>query len=180
MSVLQRYVQTVNSSIPWKSVGQLGNIPKVRRVFICQGLLRRSCTSLATFVHFPLTPQFPVPPDIHAMFHSIFPMLSVLNLACFFLSMFFYVPKKTGIVHTWIHENVSVAKWNKIRHACLLGFISLEANLGKSWGAEQCVVPSVALFSYSINACDVFIHQDTFQISPQRNGAEICNFFCFN
>lgn len=40
-----------------------------------------------------------------------------------------------------------------------------------SLGAEQCVVPSVPLFCYSINAYDVFIHQDTFQMSAQRNGS---------
>lgn len=74
---------------------------------------------------------------------TIFPMLYILDLACFFLSILFYVPEKVGIVHTWIHENVSVEKWNKIRHAYLLGFISKKVNLGKSWGAEQCMVPLV-------------------------------------
>lgn len=103
---------------------------------------------------------------------TIFPMLYILDLACFFLSVLFYVPEKAGVVHTWIHENVSVEKWNKVRHASLLGFISQEGNLG---GLNSVWYLWCLLFCYFMNACDMLKHRDTFQMSAERNGTEISN-----
>lgn len=102
------------------------------------------------------------------MFHSYFPMLYILHIDCLFLSGLFYVPKKTGIVHTWICEYSSVEKWHKIRHGIYFP-------KSKSWVAEQCVFPLVPLFCYSTNACDMFIHRDTFHMLAERSSTEISN-----